>query len=301
MIIDTESHIFRFFTAPDRLGSGVFTKPCTWHERPAELLIAEMDRAGVEKAILISYDAEDILWYLQRKRLAVEDFAGGSKYTLDGVRRFPDRFVWYVTIKDPRRYDTVSLLREERRSGAQGVKLFPAYIRCHLDSPEMLKVFAACAEMQMQALVSFEDIEPPATLDLATYLNQLGVVIERHPTINFGLVHGGCADPLSSPLTEVIVELARRHPNLYLSTAKVGNIWDDGVEYPFARYLRRLEILSSKVGTGKLMWASDWPWYSDVYLYDQLVEAIRRHASFWTEDEKAEFLGGTASRFLRFQ
>jgi predicted TIM-barrel fold metal-dependent hydrolase len=277
----------------------VFTKPCTWQERPADLLIAEMDHAGVDKAILISYDAEDILWYLQRKRLGVEDFAGGSRYTQDGVRRFPDRFVWYVTIKDPRRYDTVSLLREAWGLGAKGIKVFPAYIRCHLDSPEMLKVFTACTEMQMQALISFEDIEPPATLDLGTYLKQLDVVLERYPTTNFGLVHGGCADPLSSSLAEMIVELTRRHPNLYLSTAKVGNIWDDGVEYPFARYLRRLEILSGKVGAGKLMWASDWPWYSDVYLYEQLVEAIRRHASFWAEEEKAEFLGGTASRFLR--
>jgi predicted TIM-barrel fold metal-dependent hydrolase len=163
----------------------------------------------------------------------------------------------------------------------------------------MLKVFTACTEMQMQALISFEDIEPPATLDLGTYLKQLDVVLERYPTTNFGLVHGGCADPLGSSLAEMIVELTRRRPNLYLSTAKVGNIWDDGVEYPFARYLRRLEILSGKVGAGKLMWASDWPWYSDVYLYEQLVEAIRRHASFWAEEEKAEFLGGTASRFLR--
>ena len=47
------------------------------------------------------------------------------------------------------------------------------------------------------------------------------------------------------------------------------------------------------------MWATDWPWFDHCYRYEQAIEAIRRHANFLTEEEKATFLGGTAVAFLK--
>jgi predicted TIM-barrel fold metal-dependent hydrolase len=55
--------------------------------------------------------------------------------------------------------------------------------------------------------------------------------------------------------------LMDRHSNLYLSTAFPGEKWDDGTEYPFPNYLRRIRALVDRLGTDRLMWATDWPWF----------------------------------------
>src|SRR5690606_3131976 len=125
------------------------------------------------------------------------------------------------------------------------------------DDPKMLEVFQLCAELDLQVLIAFEDLEPPVTLDLASYLSQLERVLEEFPAVNFGLMHGGCADPLNPKEKgdfDTICRLARNSTNLYLGTAKVGNLWDDGTEYPFERYQKRLELFASNAGADKLMW-----------------------------------------------
>src|SRR5712691_1072044 len=89
--VDTESHvIYRVFPVesnPDR--SPVFR--ATWHAHSGDLLAAEMERAGVDHAFLISYDAEDILWYLQMEGAGLEDCISGRKYTLESaVKKHPE-------------------------------------------------------------------------------------------------------------------------------------------------------------------------------------------------------------------
>ena len=70
----------------------------------------------------------------------------------------------------------------------------------------------------------------------------------------------------------MVFELLRRHPNLFLSTAQVGEIWDDHTEYPFPNYLCRIAKLVDEVGAHRLMWATDWPWFEDKFKYQQSVE-----------------------------
>ena len=39
------------------------------------------------------------------------------------------------------------------------------------------------------------------------------------------------------------------------------------------------------------MWATDWPWFDWAFKYEQGVNAIRKHADFLSEQEKAEAFG----------
>ena len=273
-------------------------KHFTWHEHSGDLLVAEMDNAGVDRSFLISYDAEDTRWSAEAHGFSMEEFAGGKKYTLLYVRKYPDRFVWFSTVKSPRRYDSAAIVASDLEEGAAGVKIFPAYIQSRLTDRGLKQVFEVCARCGAQVLVSFETLLPPQSPSLPEYLEQLGTVLEEFPSVNFGLMHAGCVDPLV-PAAQLVFELARGFDNLYLSTAMPGAIWDDGVEYPFANHLRRIEILAREVGVQKLMWATDWPWLDHRYKYEQAIEAIRRHANFLTEGEKATFLGGAAEAFLK--
>jgi predicted TIM-barrel fold metal-dependent hydrolase len=300
MIIDTESHVLRFARSytnnPDNKSYGM-VRHLTWHEHSTELFVAEMDNAGVDKAFLISYDAEDTRWSAEQKGYAMEDYSGGKKYTLMGAAKYPDRFLWFNTVKDPKLYDSAELVRRDAELGMVGIKLFPAFIQTSLADPGLRRVFDACRDLDLRVLISFEVIRPPKTLSLSEYLVELDALLAAYPTVQFALLHVGCADPLGAA-AEQVFSIVKRYPNVYLSTAFPGEVWDDGTEYPYPNYLRRIQRTCEAVGANRVMWATDWPWFDWAFKYEQGVNAIRKHANFLTESEKASFLGQSAVEFM---
>lgn len=297
MVVDTEAHIL-LFARRKYEGYQHMIKHYTWREQPAELLLAEMDQAGVDRAFLISYDAEDVLWGSEQVGYAIEDFAGGRKYTLDAVRRYPERFWWFNTVKAPSRHDSAARAEADLNAGAVGVKIFPAYIQAALTDPGLMDVFEVVARHGAKVLISFEKLNPPKSIGHEEYMAQLDEVLAAHPSVPFALLHVGCVDPLAGK-ADLVFRLVKKHRNLFLSTAYPGEVWDDGTEYPFTRYLERIRLVVDAVGADRTMWGTDWPWFDDKFKYLQAVDAIRKHANFMTAEQKGEFLGGTADRFMR--
>lgn len=296
MIVDTETHPLLFGRYAPNNDNKLLIRHYTWCEHSPELLIAEMDQAKVDRAFLISYDAEDIAFPEQFKGYSLEDYAGGRKYTLRGLRKYPDRFWWFNTVKDPKRYDSAAKVAQDFADGASGIKLFPCYIECHLNHPGLLKVFETVAKHNGRALVSFQSWKDQP-IPYATYLEEAAEILERFPTVNIALMQAGCVDPLK-PAIEPVLDLVRRFPNCYLSTGYCGEVWDDGTEYPFANWQGRIRTLVKGVGAERVMWGTDWPWFEHFFKYEQSVNAIRRHASYMSEAEKALYLGDAAARFM---
>jgi predicted TIM-barrel fold metal-dependent hydrolase len=300
MIIDTEVHVFRFarstYNNPDNKAYGMHQQ-FTWREQPADLLVAEMNNAGVDKAFLISYDAEDGRWEAGLSGYEDEDFSGGRKYTLREASKFPDRFLWFNTLKDPKVYDSAAMVRRDAEMGMVGVKLFPAFIRAGLLDEGLRKVWDACQELDLRVLISFENIRPPQTTSLPDYMTQLDELAKTYPGLKFALLHVGCADPLT-PAFEDVVRTTRNNRNIYLSTAFPGEKWDDGTEYPFPNYLQRIERTVAGVGADRVMWATDWPWFDWAFKYQQGLNAVRKHAPFLSDAERELVLGETAVEFM---
>lgn len=297
MIIDTETHIMYFARNSRTNSHSSRLKHHTWHEHDADLLVQEMDAAGVDRTILISYDAEDTRWSAEHLGFTMEDFAGGRKYTLQGVRQFPDRFYWFNTLKSPRSYPILDLIDRDLEDGATGFKLFPAYIGATLDDADWRTIFGVIRDRGSRLLISFETLRPPESHSLAEYVRQLDHVLHEVSDLPVALLHAGCADPLSEQ-GDLIVNLCANHPNIFLSTSMPGEVWDDGVEYPYRNLLERVQRLRDTVGIDRLMWATDWPWFNDVFLYRQGIDCFRKHAHFLDSSELAAFLGGNAERFL---
>jgi len=300
MIIDTECHVMRFARSyVNNRGNPMYqmNKHFTWHEHGAELFVAEMNVAGVDKGFLISYDAEDTRWSAEQKGYSMEDFSGGRKYTLNEIRKYPDRFLWFNTVKDPKKYDAAALARADAGLGMVGIKLFPAYIGISLLEEGMLGVWDTCRDLDLRALISFETLKPPLTKTLEAYLEEFDSLVARYPTVQFALLHTGCADPLT-PRADAVFRIVRKHKNVYLSTAYPGEVWDDGTEYPYRNYLQRIQRTCEVVGPDRVMWATDWPWFEHAFKYKQGVDSIRLHADFLTEDERAMVLGGSAMAFM---
>lgn len=303
MIIDTETHVvYRVF--PREFNKRPLIWGFTWHEFDGDLLVEEMDRAGVDKTFLISYDAEDILWYLHTESGSAEDCIAGERYTRIFVDRYPDRFIWFSTLKHPDRYDVREKMRIDFAAGAAGIKIFPAFLNLDADGPELMQVFEYCVENNRRVILSFEDTLPPQTPSVTGYWEQLDRVLARLPELRVQVNHAGAGtntDPASDPLNpeaQIVFEVTNRHDNVLLSTAWLGKVWDDETEYPFPKYLSRLKRLVENCGVHKLMWATDWPWLESFMKYPQAVDAIRIHADFMSPEEKAQFLGGNAEKFV---
>src|SRR3990170_8282874 len=98
MIIDTETHVFHRLLPTETNPEVSLVHRYSWHAYTGDLLVAEMDRAGVDKTFLISYDAESVGYDLVQRGKSPEDFLGGRKYTLSYVRKYPDRFIWFNTL-----------------------------------------------------------------------------------------------------------------------------------------------------------------------------------------------------------
>jgi predicted TIM-barrel fold metal-dependent hydrolase len=307
VIIDTECHVlFRTFpreSNPDR----PITTRASWHEYSGDLFAAEMERSGVDKGFLISYDADDIRWYLEETVGGdATDFYGGRKYTLESaVKKYPDRFLWFATLKNPTRPDTLARMQKDFADGALGMKIFPAYSQLPLDDPSFVAIYRAIAEAGRRIIFSFEDTVPGKTPGVADYWHQLDWMLGEFPTIKVQINHAGAGnpdDPVSDPLNpaaRLIFDVVGRHSNVWLSTAYLGKVWDDESEYPYPNYLARLESLRNGVGASRLFWATDWPWLEAYQNYPQAVNCITRHASFFTEDERRAFLGENAFDFIK--
>jgi predicted TIM-barrel fold metal-dependent hydrolase len=307
MIIDTETHVlYRVLPREWNPDQSMSSRP-SWHEHSGHLLVAEMDRAGVDMTFLISYDAEDIAWYFEY--IGVEsdsaDTIGGKKYTLaTGVKPYPDRFLWFSTLKHPAGPSGIRQLAKDLADGAVGIKIFPTYLHLAVDDPQLMACYKLIADAERRVILSFEETRPPDTFTVTECFEQLDRVLKAFPGLQFQLNHAGAGSPddrASDPLNEearIVFDTANRHDNLWLSTAWLGKVWDDESEYPYRNYLRRLERLYDRVGIGKLLWATDWPWLEEFANYPQAVDSIRRHADFLSDDEKRQYLGGNALRFV---
>lgn len=297
MIIDIETHPLRFARAASTNPQMSLIKHYTWCEQSPDLLVAEMDYAGVNKAFLISYDAEDISWGSSRKGFDIEDFGGGRKYMLKGFRKHPERFWWFNTVKNPKRYDAAALVKRDFADGASGIKMFAAYIEADLGAPDLRAVFRLAMQENKGVLLSFQTLRPPDSFTLEEYLEQLDQLLTDMPDLRVILMQAGCADPLT-PRWDLVHRIADRHPRLIMGCGYVGELWDDETEYPFPNYLRRIERLVGAVGADRMAWGTDWPWFEDKFKYRQAVDCIRRHAAFMSAAQKADFLGLTAARFM---
>src|SRR3972149_9572602 len=186
MIIDTETHVFHRLLPTETNPEVSLVHRYSWHAYAGALLVAEMDRAGVDKTFLISYDAESVGYDLVQRGKSPEDFLGGRKYTLSYVRKYPDRFIWFNTLSMPRLHrDYLDLLRADLDDGASGVKIFVAHHEMALDDPQLMAVFEICARHGGRVLLSFEATNPPRTPSVRDLLEQLPSVLDAFSQASF--------------------------------------------------------------------------------------------------------------------
>jgi predicted TIM-barrel fold metal-dependent hydrolase len=198
-------------------------------------LLREMDRAEVERAVLLG-------WYWNR----LENCAGQNRFFAECVRAHPERLAAFATIQ-PRGAARDAVRAEMRRARDEGLaglgELSPHTQGYGIDDPVFRDALAHAAEWRWP--VNLHVTDPNSRIypgRVETSLEDFMRLAREWPRVRFVLAHWGGLLPLRDPAAEAL-------PNLYYDTAASPLIYDDSV---WERFL-------ATVPDRRVLFGSDFP------------------------------------------
>ncbi len=234
MIVDSHVHVVsrdraRYPLSPAGVGTGWYLEA----PLPAEDFAAQMQRAGVERAVLVQ---------------AVGAYSWDNAYAADSAAADPARFAGVCAV-DLGGADPVAAL--EHWCGARGMRGVRIFCispdgSARLDSPAAAALVERAAERGWQVVVTI----------LPDQLEALRALLERFPGVRVWLDH--CGFPTVEPGlfdgSAPLFALARFDAlSLKLSTHLLHSLGDREAQQRFAR------ALAKHFGARRLIWGSDFP------------------------------------------
>ncbi len=209
-----------------------------WYE-PIESLLGQMERNGVDAAVLIQIQGEF-----------------DNEYQFDCVARYPGKFA-SVVLLDTDAPDAVGTLERLAARGASGVRL-NATTRSAGDDPLLLWRAAARLGLPVSCAGSAQTLSAPEFAALIGELPTLPIVIEH-----LGALSRPDEDEATSAARREVFGLAR-FPNTYIKVTGLGEFGRRALPvvapFPFVRplpdYLARAY---DAFGPARMMWGSDYP------------------------------------------
>ncbi len=241
-------------------------------------LLAEMDRAGVERALAIQmFQAPSTEEALVEGRASATASAG--------------RLLPVATVDPTRGSDSVAaaLRAIEAERGVVGLKLFPGYLAFYPHDPRLDPVYEFAHRKNLPVLIHQGDtLEGRGLLKFARPL-EVDEVAGRFRDVQFVLCH------LGNPWIEEAAEVVYKNPNVHADTS--GLLGPPTAPY-FDRTvtLCRERILHSVLTVGspeKFLYGSDWP-LEDLRTAVDLIEGLDL-----PEPDRRALLGGNARRLFR--
>lgn len=295
MIVDGHLHVFR--AASTDYPRPVDELAPADREAPVEDLLALMDDAGVDRAVLVPLGPED-------------------RYVAECLAAHPDRFAAIgvadadTTGRTPGT-DPVRALRERvEKAGLSGLRMNWLGEPGHpvTDSP----AWPVLADMADRGLILWFYAPPDqlplldaaltALPDLPVVLNHLGFCppVPDDAATSWELVVDEHRRPriptaLPPPTLPSVLAVAR-HPRVRVHFS--GQYAFSRAPYPYADLEPLARALYDAYGADRLMWASDYPWTRDVPGYRRLLDLPARQMPWLTGAERDAVLGGTAARLF---
>jgi predicted TIM-barrel fold metal-dependent hydrolase len=278
MIVDAHVHIFSH-ACPK-----VSSSECIDERFPVERLLGIMDAEGVGKAVLVQNPTIGTI----------------NDEIASAVRAHPDRFVGTAQV-DPTNPDSAAWLRDFaavpgiralKFEMSQGWGWTGRYPDLKLDQPSLDPLWRIVSDRNLVAII---DPGPPG--NPGYQIESIAHLSEQFPATNFLLEHLGYLtaelknEPKAQGLRLQLLELALR-PNVYLGFSATGVLLEEN--YPCAGSLNLLSEAVQLVGAHKILWGTDAPYTLRKYSYRQMIDVVREHATFLTDDEKDLILGANA-------
>ncbi len=221
----------------------------------ADMLLRTADELGFDRLFCTHVGA---LWY---------DMREGNNALGADLRRHGDRLIGYVTVPTPRLGTAAvdEVRRCHERYGMRGVKLY-SHPEAPIAESWTYPVLELAAELRMPVL---GHLTPTECDQLMRHVPQVVLV----------MAHMG-GQPYAFGNWHLAVEVAERHPNLYLDTAT--SQMDDGM----------LEHAVERLGAGRILFGTDMP------LLDPWVQRAKVEGAAIPDEAKGRILGGNLMRLL---
>lgn len=282
MVVDAHTHVFA--AVSERFPRDVHELYPAELEAPAEELLAEMGRAGVDRAVVVPLSHHD-------------------EYLRASLERHPGRFA-AIGVQRPGSFDVDEYRLRRASAGLQGLRLFA------LGSPpvadaERLPSFPLLAELerrgdklwfyggkeQMELLELVLDALPGLTV----VLNHLGYWPSELLTDEYGrprFEHGYRREGLDA------VRRLARFPRVYVLCSGLYAFSGEACPYEDLRWVTS-GVLDA-YGPGRLLLASDFPWIRSEPGYAETVGALDVHFADLPEADRARIRGGNALELFSF-
>ena len=161
---------------------------------PVSLVLQQMDRFGIEKAMIgVGEDSAQL-----------------------ALKTFPDRFVPSGALVDPNDVmgSVNAIRREYEQFGIRATSVFPAgtFPQVPIDDPKMYPIYATCVELGIPIFVC-AGVPGPRVPFACQEVSRIDVVMFDFPDLVFVTRHG------CEPWEDLAVKLMLKWPNLYYSTS----------------------------------------------------------------------------------
>ena len=249
-----------------------------------EQLLFEMDRTGVDRALIVCAQ--------------IDHNPKNNRYVAEQVARYPDRLHQIADLDSfwSSSYHTSGAADRLRRLASQmPLTGFTHYLAPEedgwLDSDEADALFAAAARLRLLASISCR----PHHVDAICRLTA------RHPQTPVLLHHMGHARVADPESVEQLLA-CKTTDNIYVKLSgfyygTVGPKWD----FPIRDMQEIVRRLVDELGPERLCWGSDYPVARQFMTYEQSLEIFRTHCSFVGQKEQQQILGGTLAALLERQ
>jgi uncharacterized protein len=161
---------------------------------PVSLVLQQMDRFGIEKAMI----------------------GVGEGSAQLALKTYPDRFVPSGAVVDPNDVmgSVNAIRREYEQFGIRATSVFPAgtFPQVPIDDPKMYPIYATCVELGIPIFVC-AGIPGPRVPFAPQEVSRIDIVMFDFPDLVFVTRHG------CEPWQDLAVKLMLKWPNLYYSTS----------------------------------------------------------------------------------
>lgn len=259
---------------------------------PPELMIAQMDAVGVDKAVL----------YQGHVYGRLNDFLA------DCARRYPDRMVAVAQISEA--YGDQQEQLDEVRRAARSLGLKGLYFEIEhfrivgssaaVDDDRFNPLWEEITGLDMVLIWDIGRHFDAA--DHLMHLERVRRVSERFPRMVCILSHFGSY--IRDPKTKRIhnwddILAVSALPNVFLEILQVQYpSTRTGDEYPFPMGQKTIEDAHRRLGAEKLVWGADMPALERACTYRQSLDYVRFHCPFMNAREKDRVLGDNAAEIF---
>jgi predicted TIM-barrel fold metal-dependent hydrolase len=241
----------------------------------AEDLIAEMDAAGVTRAVIIPPGWGGL-------------GPDGNEYAVASAHKYPDR-LGVVGFLNFDAADAREQILSARERGMLGMRLvfMPHLFRAHLDDGRASWVWEAAESIDLPLMV-------------AGAVDQLDLILAKHPRVRIATQMGW---PVGAPDSEIRSRTARitalaKYPNLVVKAKMLPNFVPEQM-YPYRRAHESFCSVLAQFGPDRVFWGSDLTHL--VCTYSQLVTMFTEEMPCLDPQTSALVMGESLSKWLNWQ